>query len=70
MNLRPLMFPVAALFLSLFLAATAVAQTAPTFTYAKPDEVKVAAVPLPRLLHRRRRLLPPSSGRRRSRGGS
>lgn len=31
---------------SLFLAATAVAQTTPTFTYAKPEEVKVAAVPV------------------------
>ena len=43
MKLRPLAFSAASLFLALFLAATAVAQTTPTFTYAKPDEVKVAA---------------------------
>ena len=39
MKPRPLLLSVA----SLFLAATAVAQTTPTFTYAKPDEVKPAA---------------------------
>ncbi len=43
MKLRPLVFSAA----SLFLAATAVAQTNPTFTYAKPDEAKVAAVTTP-----------------------
>lgn len=39
MKSRPLIFCSAA---SLFLAATAIAQTAPTFTYAKPDAVKPA----------------------------
>jgi hypothetical protein len=43
MKLRPLVFSVA----SLLFAATAVAQITPTFTYAKPDEVKVAAVTTP-----------------------
>jgi hypothetical protein len=43
MKSRPFVFATA----SLFLAATAVAQTTPTFTYAKPDEVKVAAVTTP-----------------------
>ncbi len=41
MKLRPLIFSAA----FLFLAATAVAQTTPTFTYAKPDEVKPAVPP-------------------------
>ncbi len=39
MNPRPLVLAAALL----FLAATAVAQTTPTFTYAKPDAVKPAA---------------------------
>jgi hypothetical protein len=43
MTLRPLLFSAA----SLFLAAIAVAQTTPTFTYAKPDEVKSAAPATP-----------------------
>jgi hypothetical protein len=43
MNLRPLVLSAA----SLFFAATAVAQTNPTFTYAKPDEVKAVAPTTP-----------------------
>jgi hypothetical protein len=43
MKLRPLLFPAA----SLFFAVTAVAQTTPSFTYAKPDEVKSAAPTTP-----------------------
>jgi hypothetical protein len=43
MKLRPLAFSAA----SLFVVGTAVAQTTPTFTYAKPEEVKVAAVTTP-----------------------
>jgi hypothetical protein len=43
MNLRPLLFSVA----SLFLAAKVVAQTNPTFVYAKPDEPKPAAPATP-----------------------
>jgi hypothetical protein len=39
MQLRPLLFSVA----PLLFAATAIAQTTPTFTYAKPDETKPAA---------------------------
>jgi hypothetical protein len=39
MKLRPLLLSAC----SLLLAASAVAQTTPTFTYAKPDEVKTAA---------------------------
>jgi hypothetical protein len=41
MKLRPLLFVAA----PLFVAATAVAQTTPTFTYAKPDEPKPPAAP-------------------------
>ena len=41
MQLRPLLFSCSGR--SLFVAATAVAQTTPTFTYAKPDEAKPAA---------------------------
>jgi hypothetical protein len=43
MNLRPLVLSAA----SLLLAATAVAQTNPTFVYAKPDAVKPAEPPKP-----------------------
>jgi hypothetical protein len=43
MKLRPLQISIA----SLFLAATAVAQTNPTFVYAKPDEPKPAAATTP-----------------------
>jgi len=43
MKFRPLMLSAA----SLFLAATAVAQTNPTFVYAKPDEAKPAAPATP-----------------------
>ena len=43
MKLRPLQISIA----SLFLAATAVAQTNPTFVYAKPDEPKPAAPAAP-----------------------